>query len=608
MSRKVLLLGVVIVLLGAGLWIIGAQEEEAHPIITTASSTVGVGTYVAAEAFALPGSEEEPAPTAYILPYAIYINTGLMSVEEFVQPEPLEGFTFAWSLEGADLLVDGPVAIFMAESAGQYTLTLTATDEAGNVAETSWVVTASTYVGSGTMTGEAEHNQCANCHEDNTEGWLATGHSDMLVRGLDGVLSSHYGEACISCHTTGFGLGENGGFDDAAAASGWTFPETLEAGQWDALVTNFPDVADMGNIQCESCHGPGFAHATEGVASNRMISTELGYGVCAQCHGEETHHVFPMQWENSNHATGSAWTAEVGNQTCAQCHSGEGFIDFADGLPEEEWRSGLQNLTCASCHDPHDATNPFQLRIYDTAVLPEGEVTGVGVAATCMSCHNGRRAGGAAGQVDGFATAGRLSMPHEGNNEAELLTTGGGYTWGETLPTSPHSAVVEGVCTGCHMGPTPGFDNYGTPDDSSDDQALPGRHTVGGHSFAVESEAAGENVVVCQGCHIGATTFEYESARDYDGDGAIETIQEEVAGLRENLFGLLTAGGIVDAEMMRGFTLPENPSVELLGAFWNYHFTGMPGTAVHNFRYSVALLQLSIAKLGGTSGAPLPAR
>jgi predicted CXXCH cytochrome family protein len=362
----------------------------------------------------------------------------------------------------------------------------------------------------------------------------------------------------------------------------------------------------MANIQCESCHGPGLAHATEGVASDRMISVELGYGVCAQCHGEESHHVFPMQWENSKHAElGGAWTAEIGRQECASCHSGEGYIDASAGLPVEEWRAGFQNLACASCHDPHSSENPMQLRNYDTVMLPEGEVSGVGPAATCMSCHNARRDGGAAGQVAAALETGRMSNPHHGNNQSELLTTGGGYTWGETLPSSPHGQVVAGVCSGCHMGATPGFDNYGT----ADEEPMAGRHTVGGHSFAMESEAAGENVVVCQDCHTDSTTFEFEAARDYDGDGMWETNQEEIAGLREILLVALTDGGIENAEQERGFTLPENPSEELVGAFWNYHFTANPGTAVHNLRYSVALLQLSIEKLTGeTVGQPVSAR
>ncbi len=48
-----------------------------------------------------------------------------------------------------------------------------------------------------------------------------------------------------------------------------------------------------------------------------------------------------------------------------------------------------------------------------------------------------------------------------------------------------------------------------------------------------------ENVAICQTCHDGATSFEFESRRDYDGDGTIETIQEEVEGLRELVWNAL---------------------------------------------------------------------
>jgi hypothetical protein len=565
--------------------------------ITTASTAVGVNTYVAAEAFAI--AVEEGEPMVYILPYGIYPDMHVTDIAEFEQPAGAEGFTFTWSLDHGELLADGIVAIFMADMEGQYTLTLTATDDAGNAAEVSTVFTASTYVGAGTYGSEVEHVNCVNCHEDKAMDWMGTDHSNMLVRALEGTLSSHYSEACISCHATGFGAGENGGFDDLMAEYGWVFPETLAEGGWAEFQAAYPEVAGMGNIQCESCHGPGMAHATEGVIDNRMISVDLGYGVCAQCHGEETHHVYPMQWENSNHAEmGGAWTAEIGRESCAQCHSGVGYIDFTNGA--EVIRSDFQTLGCSSCHDPHENNNEFQLRTYGTVMMPEGEITGVGGAATCMTCHQARRDGGAEGQVSGYAEAGRMSLPHHDNNQSELLTTGGGFTWGETLPNSPHGAVVDGVCAGCHMGSTPGFD--------ADGNALPGRHTVGGHSFSMSSEAVGENVAVCQGCHTDVTTFEFESTRDYDGDGNIGTIQEEVTGLREILLVLLTEGGVENADVYRGHTFPEGPSEDLLGAMWNYRFTLPAGTAVHNFRYSVALLQLSIEKLGGTSGDPLPMR
>jgi len=617
MSRKVIVvLCLVVMVLGAGLWVVGAQEEEGHPIVTTASSVVGVGTYVAAQPLAVAGSEEAPAPITHILPYSIYPDMMVMSIEEFVQPAPLvEGFTFTWSLEGGTLVGEGPVAIFLAETEGQYTLTLNVTDEAGNAAEpVSWVVYATTYLGNGYFSAAPADNQCITCHEERVAEWAETGHASMLTRGLDGELSSHYNEACIVCHTTGYTMGDNGGFDDAAAAEGWTFPEELVAGNWDALVADFPATANMANIQCESCHGPGALHPPAGGDDDEgdsgpgqpgPINRGLSFGICAQCHAEGPYHVFPQQLENSAHGQLAArgWTFPIGEEErgCVRCHSGEGFIDHVKGIPEDESRVDYAPVACAVCHDPHNATNPNQLRVYDATVLPEGEVSGFGAGVTCMACHNVRRDGGAVGQVEGFATAGSISMPHQGNNQSSLIAMTGGYTWGEALPNSPHGQVVENACVGCHMGATPGNDADGNP--------LPGQNEVGAHSFAMVNADGVENVGVCQQCHVGATSFEFEAARDYDGDGAYESVQAEIAGLREALLAALVNAGIPDPELERGFTLPENPSVELLGAFWNFHFTAREGTAVHNFRYAVSLLQLSIEKLTGESvGDPLPAR
>jgi DNA gyrase inhibitor GyrI len=603
MSRKILAIGLIIVLLGAGLWVVGAQEEEAHPIITTAQDVVGVGTYVAAEAFATPGSEEHPEPMVYILPYAIHPNMHVLSVEEFAQPEALvEGFTFEWSLDGADLLATGQVAIFIVPDAGKYTLTLTATDDAGNVGEVSWEVAATTYIGSGYL-GETADNQCISCHEDKVEAWMLTGHSDMLVRGLDGTLSSHYGEGCISCHTTGFSIGENGGFDDVAMEAGWEFPEELTAGGWDAFVAEFPGVAALANIQCESCHGPGAMHVpaasddddeedSMGPSQPGPIGDSLAYGVCAQCHAEDPYHVFPQQWELSGHGEKASraftYPTGEGHEACVRCHSGSGYIDFAAGMPEEEQRIDYQPITCAVCHDPHDVSNPNQLRTYDVVVLPDGtEITDAGANATCMSCHNARVDVNA--NIAGALEGGRFGTPHYSTG-AELMHATGGYTWGEVLPSSGHDD-----CVGCHMADTPGTD-------------MPGRHEVGEHTFTMTNAEGVENIAACQECHVGATTFAFESSRDYDGDGAYESVQDEVAGLQEALTAALVEAGVGVLGHYPYFEIPEGAGEDLLGGVYNLKFSQSGGSAIHNFRYTVALLQLSVEKLGGEVGDPLPAR
>ncbi|MBN1965198.1 MAG: hypothetical protein JW910_11170, partial [Anaerolineae bacterium] len=507
----------------------------------------------------------------------------------------------------AELMGEG-VAIFLADVEGVYDLTLTATDAEGNAAETTWTVYATTYVGNGYLDGPEEaEDQCIDCHEDTAAAWMMTGHASMFIQGITGVASSHYGPNCISCHTTGFNNrpeAVNGGFDDIAAEAGWSFPEELNADTWDSIVENYPTVAAMANIQCESCHGPGYLHVFEATRRESMIGLGLEYGVCAQCHAEDPYHIFPQQWESSAHADQNAeafwYPIGEGRESCVRCHSGYGYIDWASGA--EEVRTDYSTITCAVCHDPHDASSPNQLRVFDSVVLPDGtEVADAGPAATCMSCHNARR--DAVAIVDGAASGeGSFSTPHY-STAAELMNSVGGYTWGVDMPTSPHGNIIDNTCIGCHMAGTPGMNNMGTPDDSSDDQPLPGHNTVGEHTFAMVDASGAENVAVCQTCHDGQTSFEFEAFRDYDGDGEFESNQAEIAGLRELLQAAIVDAGVNVLDHHPYFEIPEGADANLLGTVWNLAFTGSGGSAAHNLRYTVGLLQLSYEML---TGAPVP--
>lgn len=607
MSRKIpIIVSIVgIALLAVGIWGASGQDggEEGFPetlIRTSANNVVGIGDYVAAEAYGLAAGEdaaEEPAQ-AIIFPYGIYPNMHVEVIEDFVQPEPaVEGFTFAWSLVAPDgssaELIDGTVAIFQADVEGRYELTLMITDPNGNEAETTWFVDATTYVGSGYLEGpESAEDQCIDCHEDTAADWMETEHATALNDKIDGLASDHFNAACMECHTTGFNNrpgAENGGFDDVAAEAGWTFPELAE-GNWDAMVAEFPEVAGMANIQCEACHGPGNLHVFEGSRRDPMISTGLDYGTCAQCHSEEPYHQIPLQWENSGHSdkNARAFWYPIGEDrgSCVACHSGLGYIDAASG--EEELRTDYQVITCAVCHDPHDANNPNQLRVFDSVMLPDGtEVGEAGPAATCMTCHNARR--DAVAMVEGAVAGENFSTPHY-STAAELMNFTGGYTWGEDMPQSTHGRAVEDSCISCHMGSTPGDEE-------------PGHNTVGGHSFAMVDADGNENVAVCQTCHDYATSFEFDARGDYDGDGTIESNQAEVEGLRALVEEAVVGAGVGVLDHHPYFEVPEGADENVYGAVWNLKFSESGGSAVHNLRYTVALLQLSYEKL---TGSPVP--
>jgi hypothetical protein len=71
---------------------------------------------------------------------------------------------------------------------------------------------------------------CISCHNNaqwdfKYDGWLQTNHASTFQRGLDGILSSHFQESCVQCHTTGYDENaDNDGFDDF----GFVFPRLLQ--------------------------------------------------------------------------------------------------------------------------------------------------------------------------------------------------------------------------------------------------------------------------------------------------------------------------------------------------------------------------------------------
>jgi hypothetical protein len=327
----------------------------------------------------------------------------------------------------------------------------------GSFADT-LVINAATYLG---VEGGAVN--CIGCHNTSIwdfkyDKWLETGHSDMLKRGLNGTLSSHYGESCISCHTVGYDSdADNDGFDDFP----FVFPDSLYPGVYDLTLAAYPDAMARANIQCESCHGPGSAHV--GIISNSKISTSISTENCATCHDDGHYHVFPTQWEHSGedatefdgrgfhggHAKGT-WIARGNRGSCAPCHSGAGYIKWNyDGRPVNQY--GLPasiddpppatTHTCATCHDPHDASNIHQLRFEDTQLGDGAPITFelYGTGSQCMECHRSRR--NAVDYTSDFGNASSHYGPHHGP-QADMLFGANAHAFGVPLLRSPHSVAT----------------------------------------------------------------------------------------------------------------------------------------------------------------------
>ena len=465
---------------------------------------------------------------------------------------------------------------------------------------------------------------CKTCHgplpSDNPgiyDKWLGTGHADMLVRGLDGTLSSHYSEACIKCHTTGYVPGAaNNGFDDFP----FVFPSVLQPGMFDSMKAVYPDAMMRANIQCESCHGPGSAH--QGDLSNSKMVKSLDSKNCAWCHDEGTHHAFPEQWNHSGedatefdgrgfeggHAKGAFVGYAGGRSGCSPCHSGAGYVQWVhEGRPMDG--NGLPaatlvlpeatNISCAVCHDPHDASNIHQLRS-GGGQLGDGTTYSFaqyGTGTQCMDCHRSRR------YAADYASNVNNQSSHYGAHhgpQADMLLGKNAPDYGIQFPSSPHAVAGGNACVDCHMA--------GELLDAEGEISK-----VGGHSWNMNDAEGVDHVEACEPCHgnVGDSfkvkKYYLNGNADLDGNGIAQGLQLEVHGLMGQLHDLLPhdANGNVSITNNNADSVALTPAIMRAGYvyFWIEEDRSF---GIHNPAYTVSLLKAAIEEMGGVTSIEYP--
>jgi hypothetical protein len=500
-------------------------------------------------------------------------------------------------------------AMLRPDMRGQYTVIATITTASFGTTNVAQNLTAGTYMGVGT---------CELCHSGGNlapniyDEWSKTLHSSMFSKRIDGDTPG-YSKNCISCHTVGYDanpLAVNGGFDDVATQLGWTFPPVLTNGNWASMQTNYPTLANLANIQCENCHGPGSEHAYA-LGDTSRISVSFNPGDCGQCHDAPTHHIKNQEWNQSKHAIGTRVPSGPGREACVRCHTSPGFADYADQVTPPN--TTYEAIGCAGCHDPHDPTNPHQLRLPTDIILPDGtSVTNAGMGGFCMNCHQSRTGSYTNSLVNypqGLPTwaGGSRFGPHD-SPVAEMLEGVNGYTYGQTIPSSAHKFAVSDTCVTCHM------QTVGSSD--------PAFLQAGGHTFKMSYTVVSTNGVtnvvdktdVCMQCHGPIDDFDMPR-QDYNGDGIVEGVQTEVQHLIDKLSTLLpdskyhadgnyVAAGVVQTSISTQTNWP----AKFLEAAWNWQFVNNDGSkGVHNAAYAVGLLKASIGDLTGdanTDGLP----
>jgi hypothetical protein len=461
--------------------------------------------------------------------------------------------------------------------AGMYVVSATVTAGASGTATVAQTIIGGTYVGKAA---------CTACHsgglaEVKAPSWSKTAHASIFTEGVNGTNSDHYAANCLGCHTVGYDANAkavNGGFDDIAAQLKWTFP-VPGAGVYNTV----PDaLKNLGDIQCENCHGPGSQHIKSG-GNTVEISVSKASGTCARGHDAPNHHIKNGEWVNSRHAVVTRDPSGAGREGCVGCHTGTGFIDTVNQVPVD---TAYNAISCDTCHEPHGQSQgdkPARLvRTVAAVTLKDGtKVSDGGLGTICMNCHQARQ--NASIYAATTAASSRFG-PHHGP-QADMLAGTNGYNYGQKIPSSAHSSVVENTCVGCHMQTVAETD--------------PALSHVGGHTFSLswagaDGKSPVELVGTCQKCHGDkVTSFDF-ALFDYDGDGQIDGVQTEVQHLLDQLSALLPPNNAAKTAL----TIDSTWTRAQLEAAYNWQFvTEDKSRGVHNTAYAVGLLKASIKDL-----------
>lgn len=319
---------------------------------------------------------------------------------------------------------------------------------------------------------------------------------------------------------------------------------------------------------------------------------------CFDCHSDSDQDltVARIQYENSVHEAGEnvnrnhLYGGFYGG--CEKCHTNEGFLANLTGGSAGD--VSFTAISCFTCHAPH-STGDLGLRIESDVTLANGVAFTLGDSRLCASCHQSRR------NASTYVTDDLELSTHYGphySNQADMLLATNAYEYaGYTYSSSYHAAVSDG-CVTCHMSTSL-------------------HESVGGHSWNMRNEERHfENTFGCNidACHRGnLDSLNRLAESDFDLDGAIEGVQDEIRGLSDSLRSLLLDANLLEYvaadEAYEPVDGREVATADSVGALYNWLFVHEDRShGIHNTEYAVDLLQSSINFLitGSPSGTMEP--
>ncbi len=350
-----------------------------------------------------------------------------------------------------------------------------------------------------------------------------------------------------------------------------------------------------------------------------------------------TAYPFDMALTTTADTASTANNAGSNNFQCFKCHNGltsRAWQDNVQGTPAAPVVFGDSTVTCLTCHDTHANTpgaefllrKPVMMTNYQTSsVTIQGNVfldtqpvpDTTGNATICIFCHQGRESGYTLYKTKlapGKNITGSFFNPHY-LGTAAFLWAANGYEYGgkQYGGVSPHQGAN---CETCHM------------DNATSDAS------EGGHTW--RPNVATCNTTDCHGsfgpvpAKAGTSSPDLAVYRapfdtnNYSGDsgGQTQPIAVAIKSLQDKIIALLAAQGILFNDLnypyffkvddpTSSFTAWTPPTLK---AAFNLAFVikGLPSApvsqvpfpnssaAVHDYRYTIELLQDSIQGLTGS--------
>ena len=263
-----------------------------------------------------------------------------------------------------------------------------------------------------------------------------------------------YSKRCIGCHTTGFRnpMRQNSNNE-------WVytpFPATLVPPDYEEQYPDYDHdgIADIVNIGCEACHGPGSAHILGGgdpeyILAPSSLDTEASNELCEQCHVRTTsspNGTFGFPYRDDVLANWIPGWTEAPLEDYYEDHAGL----WPDGVTSKQHHQQFEDLyqsskptfpfhpiKCVECHSPHRGGKHMVVtRIVDEGLTISTENDN---NTLCLACHATHGA---------FEEITPEMVAEYEENKVEIGTIVSEHSY---HPYGPERSMGLSRCSKCHM-------------------------------------------------------------------------------------------------------------------------------------------------------------